>query len=632
VTNAVNWLHHRLAKVDKNCTPPQLEVQDVTDAVPESQAAPHMGGVRPFAQLNTAPLLTEQVMGIYANAMAQQVGDARNALLRMIHCTSGSAEFAGIFPNALLDRLGEAFNLKKGNEFQLATRINSAIKVYLYRFYKGGAKTVNESWPNEFLKLWEQQLCSPQPDSILSAIDSDKLPEPYPEDQAANPFGPVALALLVSYGILEKPKAPQPTQSEAVGGIRAQLEQRRRSVAEAKEGAPTTSGLRRVSTVRAPQTLPPAAEVMAAFRTLLRKHGALSKVEKPLPFASTGPIGNWGILSAAKSLARTLPAPISARVVARRKGKFGVKPEEYLSAAPVPTTSLDASVEELLKRLGPGASRPYIPGAQFGYGRGDGAAGVEVKSSQAQFARSGVLDLSPSDSPAVRDAQWQILCHMVAQPDSVLIYHLKNHYACVYACREALVAAGPTSVNDVQAFFNDADTSSTSFNGWKQADTQAVKGAASGPVVAAPDEDELEAEENDPTGSAVSGGGKRGSLSGAPSDTAAPDAEAKAIDEPFSSGIPGYRLARQILVARKGQLPRWWIDFEEFHRNVSMGKIYCLMSIGLEEADVNVPELGEGGLAQALAEVDAKDPEISQAKKAFEEKQKILLQNFLSSP
>ena len=47
-----------------------------------------------------------------------------------------------------------------------------------------------------------------------------------------------------------------------------------------------------------------------------------------------------------------------------------------------------------------------------------------------------VLGLSRRDDVAAITAQWDLVRAMVMRPDTVLVYHLKNHYALVFATRE----------------------------------------------------------------------------------------------------------------------------------------------------------------------------------------------------
>jgi len=571
-------------------------------------------------------------------------------------------------------------------------------------------------------------------------------------------------------------------------------------------------------------------EILAALRALSRKLAGLAKLSRPLPRASTGFIGNWGLLQACKALARLHQVDLRAHTLLRRRSKFAPAPAalarmlgaQLTPAYSAPATTagatpvLPASVTAIAAangsfvlsgagaegaaaaRMTPaavqsftalagalgaeGALTPYGPAPYitptfhpWALGAEANAANVSAnsKSSSAStggqgylpvygkgyrvpafVAGGGAIDLGCEDSAADRDMQWQLLCHAVAQRDTAVVYHLKNHYACVFAVREALVpASAPASCeNDVYRFYapkapapdrsaaEDEAPVVEDPTGWfKGGDIPADLPA---PGRGAADDDEEEAEEEEalpgaaggangakgPAALAPLGAGKsaalpplrgalqplarmstrrapapvplgadgkplsvrerlemraRGEKPVATSDdvsvaaatavaaageenkenraaaaaggggvqaqseavktgaavartttrrrappagsrrASAPEtgvvvedadadangamAAAAAAGEGAAGGVyptAGLKLVRQVLVARKGQLPRWWVDFDEIHRKIASGKIFCMVAFKIAlpvSDDVLEPETAPGPAPTDLA-------------------------------
>jgi hypothetical protein len=614
------------------------------------------------------------------------------------------------------------------------------------------------------------------------------------------------------------------------------------------------------------------AEVMAALRILCRKLYGLAKLSRSIPKASTGCIGNWGLLQAAKALSRVHQVDLRGHTLLRRKSKFAPAPAALLrmigaqlaspplpphlasgagadprprlppsvtatpaangsliltSAASSTSSSADAAAAAAA-RLSPAAVKTAnvlaaalgADGALTPYGPAPyitqtfhswaltplaGAAGGETARGRrahpylpvygdeyrvpAFIADGGAIDLAADNAAGDRDMQWQLLCHAVAQRDTAIIYHLKNHYACVFAVREALVpaAAAASCENDVYRFYTPkpaaADSSSSAAagaaaavaedpTGWFVAGEMPADIPVAGKSAAGDDDDEDEAEEEEaaaaaapaaapvvartgslaplggalpplrsgPAGGALqplgriatrrrpaapapvlgpdgkplsvrerlemrrrgekpagtaddaevgtvsataaaNGGAaaateddKENSAPSAGADTDAAQSESvrprgpsaplrrrptqaqaaghsrrssapeagtgadvvvtedlDADDASSSAGAAaaagagegvyppaGLKLVRQVLVARKGQLPRWWVDFDEIHRKIANGKIFCMMAfkIALPVADdvldasaapgpAGAPLTGEHAAARAQGKLPA---------------------------
>ena len=259
-----------------------------------------------------------------------------------------------------------------------------------------------------------------------------------------------------------------------------------------------------------------------------------------------------------------------------------------------------------------------------------------------ETASGGVVEVHPGDSAALRTLQWRALCHWVARPGLVLVYHLRNHYACVFAVREALfpVHAPRTAESDVDAVHGAAasagaaappsaaaagDVAGASVGARAAAAAGGAAGGTGSTIVREPapqkaadradndDDDDVDDdvddadddEDDDGEGTTIVGGpaGARASvlasrsaalakrpaaLARRPAGTASPSPPPSPAPAAASMSCPGdasrgLKLVRQVLVARRGQLARWWVDFDEVHAKICSGPVYCMLAFEISD-------------------------------------------------
>lgn len=246
------------------------------------------------------------------------------------------------------------------------------------------------------------------------------------------------------------------------------------------------------------------------FLDILRFKGGLARLTHPTK-PSTAPIGNWSILLAVKALQE-------ARVV---------------QGASAPAGDGSSSSAELESAFA------WLPGAVSARGL-VGRGKPRWPGSKEARERGTFAGLRHDDEPAVREQAWALLRAEFMSPGSALIFHLKNHYALVFALREW----------EEEALGTDDDSAPT---------VGAAASAIPGPAVAAgsvPLAVPVEAWAPLPSEAPTS---VLGSFSSSSSASAARGACVVTSTAPPRRR----RLVRQLLTARRGQRPSVWMDFEE---------------------------------------------------------------------
>ena len=206
------------------------------------------------------------------------------------------------------------------------------------------------------------------------------------------------------------------------------------------------------------------------FWDILKKRGGLEKLNRPKP--STGEFGNWGIIEACQ------------RVSAAAAAAAAADP----TAPPAPAISCKVVV------------------------------GTKTKARK----NLAVVLSSRGDQLAAADKEWAALRDLFARDDVALIFHLKNHYALIYALREQTDhTPAPTHVP--------TGTTGTETGG----------------------------------DSVVEGGGE---------------------EDEMTADVPGQRRRRrrrEILTARRGQRPTTWIPWEEARETMLRWTGYGIMAVQL---------------------------------------------------
>lgn len=235
---------------------------------------------------------------------------------------------------------------------------------------------------------------------------------------------------------------------------------------------------------------------------------------------STAPFGNWGVLGALRKLNEYFNDAAEAAAAAAEAEAHRRSNQEALTLA-VGNSDARDEVEAPVTLPPPSPPPPpldevhEVAGTLF-MGRrskkaAEGAAAVAARSN-ALFGCPGYVGLSRDDDALVIAEQWAALRTAFLRPGTALVFHLRNHYALIFAMRE-----------------------------WEEPIVEDVTATVAEDKMAA---DAKPAGANSEKVGAANGG--------------------------FDKRETSRRVVRQVLTARRGQRPSAWIDFEEM-RNTMIG-------------------------------------------------------------
>lgn len=240
---------------------------------------------------------------------------------------------------------------------------------------------------------------------------------------------------------------------------------------------------------------------------ICRLHWSLYKLTRPVN-ASTAPVGNGDILSAAMRLGRRLKLSVEAHTLMSKKQ-----------------------------------------------------------------ARKSTLILNIRDTPSTRAKQWARLRKEVRRLDTALIFHLKNHYACIFGVREYFVTAdAPPVLTSPPSSTDGTPTTSPPLSRPPSAESASLSALAS----------ELADEDDDDDDGDGDGDAADGVRAEETEESEDEDVEAEVGASDLGSGVGNKGLMRrEVLTGRKGQKPKHWISWEEIHHTIanSTTGTYCLMRI-----------------------------------------------------
>ena len=172
--------------------------------------------------------------------------------------------------------------------------------------------------------------------------------------------------------------------------------------------------------------------------------------------------------------------------------------------------------------------------------------------------------LSRKDDTDTITTQWDALKATLNRSDTVLLFHLKNHYALIFAYREWMVYT---------PFMTDTSygASSSVVPGDLTGGSSCSEMAKEGEIHAS----SSSSNNNNNTENQINGANGSGNVSNNNnSNTSNPSISTPPI------------IKRQLLAARKGQRPTAWIDFEEARETMLGWEGYKIMAISSPGVDI----------------------------------------------
>ena len=191
------------------------------------------------------------------------------------------------------------------------------------------------------------------------------------------------------------------------------------------------------------------------------------------------------------------------------------------------------------------------------------------------------VPLSRKDDSSAVVGQWEALKAAFGRPDTVLLFHLKNHYALIFSLREWLAPAPPAAGSSSGAGVKGADELAAG-------DENQVNGSST-------------VHENNTTGNHPPTSVQAPTHAPTPAPIHPPTHPPihPPTHPPTHPPIHPPVVRRQLLAARKGQRPYAWIDFDEARETMLGWEGYKVMAIShhssvswatLRQATLVVPE------------------------------------------
>mmetsp|Transcript_22813 Transcript_22813/g.56274 ORF Transcript_22813/g.56274 Transcript_22813/m.56274 type:complete len:246 (+) Transcript_22813:188-925(+) len=158
---------------------------------------------------------------------------------------------------------------------------------------------------------------------------------------------------------------------------------------------------------------------------VLKKRGGLEKLNRPKP--STGEFGNWGLVEACQ---RVSAAAAVAAATSSLSAPATFAPVGSASPSSASSTSSSSAPPASAASSSSAAPAPVVVCTTV--------CAIKTKARR----NLAIVLTSKGDQAAAAEKEWETLRTLLAREDTVLIFHLKNHYALIYALREQSARTG----------------------------------------------------------------------------------------------------------------------------------------------------------------------------------------------